>query len=203
MVFFKNDFFIKLAPLNLALMFVLLCYTQKKISIGFCLFTVLCIAIGLTAALIGTKTGIIFGEKYGIELGPEIENVPISIGINWFIIIYCVGISIQTILNGIIEQISVARAEPPPALKALSVIVDGATLALLFDWIIEPAAARLGYWHWGGNGEAPFYNYLCWFLLSMLSLSVFHNYSFEKSNKFAINLLMIQAMYFLLIRTFL
>ena len=85
----------------------------------------------------------------------------------------------------------------------LSIMVDGATLAVLFDWLMEPAAVKLGYWKWLGNGEIPLYNYMCWFVISMLLLFVFHKLQFNKQNKFAVNLLLIQAMFFLLLRTFL
>jgi putative membrane protein len=81
-------------------------------------------------------------------------------------------------------------------------IVDGAMLAVLFDWILEPVAIKLGYWTWKGT-DVPLYNYLSWFFLSCCLLTIFHFCSFEKENKFAVNLLLIQAMFFLLLRTFL
>lgn len=36
-------------------------------------------------------------------------------------------------------------------LKALSVIVDGATLAVFMDQVMEPVAVQLGYWKWNGD----------------------------------------------------
>ena len=77
---------------------------------------------------------------------------------------------------------------------------DGATLALLFDWLMEPVAAQLGYWKWAG--EIPFYNYLCWFIVAIVLLALFHFSRFNKQNKFAVHLLMIQVMFFLLLKTF-
>ena len=68
---------------------------------------------------------------------------------------------------------------------------------------MEPVAGILGYWQWKGTGEAPFYNYICWFGVSLFLLTVFHFIPFSKNNKFAINLLLIQMMFFLLLRTFL
>jgi bisanhydrobacterioruberin hydratase len=86
-------------------------------------------------------------------------------------------------------------------LKAISVIIDGATLAVFFDWLMEPVAVQLGYWKW--NGAIPFYNYLCWFMVSIVLLTAFHLLKFNKQNKFAVHLLMIQVLFFLLLRTFL
>jgi bisanhydrobacterioruberin hydratase len=67
---------------------------------------------------------------------------------------------------------------------------------------MEPVAVKLGYWQWKTE-VIPFYNYLCWFVISMGLLTVFHFCNFSKQNKFAIHLLLIQAMFFLLLRTFL
>ena len=60
-----------------------------------------------------------------------------------------------------------------------------------------------GYWQWLGNGEIPLYNYVCWFAISIILLFIFQHLQFSRQNKFAVNLLLIQAMFFLLLRTFL
>ncbi|MEI9957943.1 MAG: carotenoid biosynthesis protein [Ferruginibacter sp.] len=127
--------------------------------------------------------------------------MPLIIGVNWFIIIYCCGISINTLLNRAIVKIAIETKTKPMSLKALSVIVDGATLAVFFDWLMEPIAVQLGYWKW--NGAIPFYNYLCWFIVSVVLLGAFQFSLFNKQNKFAVHLLMIQVMFFLLLKTFL
>lgn len=185
-------------------MFLLLVYTQRSINIRFLIFAICCIVVGITVEIIGTKTGLLFGEySYGSVLGPTIEQVPYIIGINWFIVIYCAGISIHTMLNRILDKLSEQTDSPRKGLQALSIIADGATVAVLFDWLIEPVAIKLGYWQWAGKGDIPFYNYLCWFVVSALLLSVFHFSPFSKNNKFAVNLLLIQSMFFLLLRTFL
>lgn len=203
-MFFEASFFIRLTPINLLLMFLLLLYTQKQLNSWTILFIITCLATGIAVEVIGIKTGYLFGDyKYGNVLGPVIEDVPLIIGINWFIIIYCAGITIHILLNKILDKMALRPDAPKPVLKAMSVIVDGATLAVLFDWLMEPVAVKLGYWQWVGNGTIPFYNYLCWFFVSMLLLSVFHYAKFQKQNKFAVNLLLIQAMFFLLLRTFL
>ena len=73
----------------------------------------------------------------------------------------------------------------------------------VFDWLMEPVAVKLGYWVWQGDGSIPMLNYICWFLISLLLLAVFHFAKFNKQNKFAVNLLLTQLMFFLLLRTFL
>ena len=202
-LFFDKNFFIRSTPLNLLLMFGLLVWTQKKPNTFFYLFVATCFLVGVAVEIIGVNTSALFGNyQYGNVLGPKIMQVPWIIGVNWFIIIYCCGISVHTLLMRIITRISLAEATTPQALRALSVIIDGATLAVFFDWLMEPVAVKLDYWHWNEGGSVPFYNYICWFIVSVLLLTVFHFCKFEKQNKFAVNLLLVQFMFFLLLKTF-
>lgn len=185
-------------------MFVLLLYTQKEINRPFLFFVLTCFITGVAVEIIGTKSGWLFGKyAYGDVLGPEIQNVPVVIGINWFIIIYCCGVCIHSLLAKILDQLSFQTGKPKPTLKVASIIVDGASLAVLFDWIMEPVAMSLGYWTWEGFGDVPLYNYLCWFVISSALMAVFHFAQFNKQNKFAVNLLLIQMMFFLVLRTLL
>lgn len=203
-LFFDASFFIKTTPLNLLLMFLLILYTQQQLNIPFMLFFFCCFAVGIIVEIIGTHTGYLFGEySYGNVLGPSIAGVPWIIGINWFIVIYCCGITVQTLLNRLLDKLSTDTEAPRPLLKTLTIVADGATMAVLFDWLMEPVAIKLGYWKWGADGSVPFYNYLCWFAVSLLLLLVFNKAGFGKQNKFAVHLLLIQAMFFLLLRTFL
>lgn len=203
-LFFNSSLVIASTPLNLLLSLGLLVYTQENKNWAFYALFLLCFVVGIAVEVIGTSTGTLFGEyEYGTVLGPGIRNVPFIIGVNWFIIIYCCGVSIHGMLSKFSQALSEQTGGNVKAIKALSVIVDGATLAVFFDWIMEPVAVKLGYWTWLGNGEIPFYNYVCWFVVSMLLLFAFHKLPFSKQNKFAVNLLLIQAMFFLLLRTFL
>ena len=204
LLFFDKAFFLAATPFNLLLSFVLLIWTQTDKNSSFFLFVAACFIIGIVVEVIGVNTGFLFGDyAYGNVLGPEIKNVPVLIGINWFLIIYCCGISINTLLMKAINRIAADTGKTPMAMKALSVIIDGATLAVFFDWLMEPVAVKLGYWVWNGDGAIPMFNYICWFVVSLLLLMVFHFAKFNKQNKFAVNLLLIQLMFFLLLRTFL
>ncbi len=170
---FKNNFIIQSTAFNLLLMFALLIWTQNEKNNFFWLFLLVTIAAGIVVEVIGVNTKLLFGDyNYGNVLGIKVKNVPLIIGVNWFIIIYCCGITINTLLIKAIDKVAVETATPPMRLKAISVIVDGATLAVFFDWLIEPVAVQLAYWKW--NGEIPFYNYLCWFIVSIILLTVFH-----------------------------
>lgn len=201
---FDQAFFLAATPMNLLLSFALLVWTQTEKNLAFFIFLFTCFAIGVAVEVIGVNTGLLFGDYvYGQVLGPKVKHVPLLIGVNWFIIVYCCGISIHTLLTKAINRVAADTGKTPNTLKALSVIVDGATLAVFFDWLMEPVAVKLGYWTWNGDGSIPMLNYICWFVVSLLLLISFHFAKFNKQNKFAVNLLLIQLMFFLLLRTFL
>ena len=146
-LFFPENFFIQSTTFNLVLSFCLLVWTQQSKNVGFIIFVASVFVIGFFSETVGVETGLIFGEySYGKVLGFQWLKVPLVIGINWFIIIYCSGISIQTLLLKVIKRVALDTNEPPQILKAMSVIVDGATLAVLFDWLMEPVAIKLGFW---------------------------------------------------------
>ena len=203
-LFRDRELFVKATPLNLLLMFVLLIWTQKERNGNFLFFVFIAIIIGFTAEVIGVNTSLLFGNYiYGKALGVKFLQVPLIIGVNWFVIIYCSGISIHTLLNKLVKGVSVQNQKLSASLKVFSVIIDGAIIATMFDWLMEPIAIKLGFWNWREDGSIPFYNYLCWFIISAALLAVFQFFNFRKENKFAINLLLIQVMFFLLLRTFL
>jgi putative membrane protein len=203
-LFFKKDFFIHSTPFNLLLSFSLLIWTQPTKNAAFLFFTLAACIIGFFTEVAGVNTGLLFGDySYGNVLGFKFLKVPLLIAVNWFIIIYCCGIGTYTLLMKVINKVAADSKEPPMILKAMSVIVDGATLAVAFDWLMEPVAVKLGFWRWLGDGSIPLYNYICWFIISLLLLTIFHFCGFEKKNKFAINLLLIQALFFLILRTLL
>ena len=95
-----------------------------------------------------------------------------------------------------------AGSAMPAWVAAASLVIDGALLATLFDWLMEPVAMKLGFWHWTKEAP-PFYNYTCWFIISLLLLIMFRRFSFPKANQFAVHLFIIQVLFFLALRTYL
>ncbi len=197
-----RSFFVNATPLNLLLMFGLLLWTQPDRNRFFWLFILIAASTGIIVELIGVNTGWLFGNyTYGTVLGFKWMGVPLLIGANWFVMMYCSGITMHTILRRTLSQVAQETQTSPGVLKAVSVIIDGAVLAVFFDWVMEPVAIKLGYWQWGGDGSIPVYNYICWMGASALLLTVFHYSPFVKSNKFAVHLLLIQLLFFLILRT--
>ena len=151
--------------------------------------------------MIGVQTGILFGNySYGAVMGCKVLDTPLILGVNWFIVVYCSGMSVYTLKSRLIDRTSSWAAGMKIKFKAIPIILGGALLTTFYDWLMEPVAVRLGYWRWNGDGSIPVYNYVCWFLISGLLLSIFHVAKFEKLNKFAVNLMLIQLLFFLLLR---
>jgi len=204
MLFTDNNFFVHSTPFNLLLSFFLLIWTHPEKNKSFYFFIGIVFIVGFLSEVVGVNTGLLFGDyHYSKILGIQLFQVPILIAVNWFIIIYCSDIGTHVLLNKVIHRVAKDYNEPSLKLKAMSVIFDGASLAVLFDWLMEPVAIKLGFWTWDGDGSVPFYNYFCWLLISILLLTVFNFFNFRKENKFAVNLLLIQALFFLILRTFL
>jgi len=195
---FKSQLFIDLTPLNLLVSFGLILYTQPKPNSAFFAFLAIAFAIGFGAEWIGINTGRLFGNyQYGTVLGPEWQGVPWLIGVNWFIMMYTIGISFHMfhkMLEGKAGELSSFNKK----YMAFSLVFDGAALAVLVDWVIEPVAIKMGLWSWSGN-VIPSLNYWSWFGVSVIIMIIFRLLPFEKHNLFAVHLLLIQLMFFLLL----
>ncbi len=204
-MFFNRDFFIATTPLNLLLMFGLILYTQQKINFHLILFFCVCFAVGIWVEVIGTSTGMLFGNyKYSKNLGPSFKNVPLIIGVNWCIMMYCCGASVHFIFAKLSARVKeLTGSTSSSVLQLFSTVTDAAILAVFFDFILEPAAIKLGYWEWLDDGSVPAFNYTCWFIISAVLQLLFGLLKFEKQNKFAVHLLMIMSLFFILIATFL
>ncbi len=195
-----KEWFIQNTPLNLVLMTLLLIITQRQRNRAFFGFVFASFFIGFFVEWIGVNTGVLFGNyEYGKVLGWQYGNVPLLIGVNWFIIIYCTGVATDKLYRKMNAKFADVQANIKPALQFISLVIDGALLATFFDVIIEPVAVKLGYWKWI-HGNIPFYNYACWFVVSALLLTIFRLLPFDKSNQLAVHLFLVQVLFFLLLR---
>lgn len=200
----SRDWFIQNTPFNLLLMFGLLIWTHEPKYGKFAAFFIICFAVGMITEMIGVNTGILFGKyAYGTVMGPKLLQVPYLIGINWFVIMYTSAMTIMKFHEWVEDRYAIAGSMLTPQIKSLSLILDGALLATFFDFIMEPVAVKLGYWLWLGDGSIPFFNYLCWFIISIGLLYVFGRLTFTTHNLFAVHLFLIQLLFFGVLRTFL
>ncbi len=135
--------------------------------------------IGMIAEIIGTKTGILFGNySYGNNLGPKIIGVPPLIGINWIVLTFLSA----TIAKRVIK------------FKWLSIIC-GALLMVGLDFFIEPIAPIFDFWSWD-EGFAPLKNFIHWFIVSLLMQAVVYDELPEKNHYLPIHHFASQVLFF-------
>jgi len=168
-----------LTPFNLLASCGILLYFHQEWNRNFLIFIILTFLTGYFIEVIGVKTGMIFGEyQYETTLGFKILNVPPVIGINWLLLVYCVGSSF-------------CRVSKPIYFKVLY----GALLMTMFDFLAEPIAIRLDMWSWR-NALPPLQNYVGWYITSAFLLTLFHTLKFRKDNPIALWLLILQICFF-------
>lgn len=199
-----KEWFIQNTPVNLLVMAVLLFWNQQKINRYLIFFFTIAFSVGMITEIIGVNTGLLFGSySYGSVMGFKIGGVPLLIGLNWFIVIYCCIVIMEQMHQWVKAKYE-AMGQPAMSVKLenISIIIDGAMMAAFFDWVMEPAAVKLGFWQWH-SASIPLFNYLCWFVIAALLIGISRKISIPKRNDFAVHLLCIQTLFFLTLRIFL
>jgi putative membrane protein len=188
------DWILRGTPFNLLLMLLLTLWVEENRDQRFWFSFGLLFALGMVAEMIGTNTGLLFGDyQYGSTLGLGIMHVPLVIGINWFLVVFGA--------HSLIRQLAEKWMPAQPNYKWMrlfAICLDTALLATFFDWIIEPVAMRFDYWSWQ-NDIIPQFNYLCWFLLALFMAGILE-FVKRKPNPFATHLFWIQLLFFLSLR---
>jgi putative membrane protein len=180
-----TPYFLSLSPFNLVLSFIVMLFARKSKLIHFMLYLATCFVFGFLVEFIGTKTGLLFGSyRYGANLGFKWMGVPFVIGINWGTLIVT-SASIVNRLN----------------FSSMMQIILGALLMVGIDFIIEPVAIASDFWSWSG-GKIPFYNYSCWFFISLFLHYLYHRFNLVESNKVFDSLFMILALFFTVLNLF-
>jgi putative membrane protein len=186
-------------PLNLSLMFGLLLLNQKSRNKSFYLFAGLSFLTGMVTEMIGVHTGILFGNyAYGTILGPSVNDVPLLIGVNWFVTMIISSAAAAALLG--FPGDALVHQNTPRSVRFGWLPLLGAGIATVFDWIMEPIAVQLGFWSWSGDGSIPLLNYACWFIISFLLILAAGLLRLDLRNRFSLPLLVIQAIFFLLLR---
>ena len=87
---------------------------------------------------------------------PEWYNVPLIIGVNWFVL----AIGARGCANRITQN-------------TIFQVLCAALFMVGLDYFIEPVAMKYDFWDWSQN-KVPLQNYFMWFLVSIL-MQVFVN----------------------------
>ncbi len=143
---------LKITPLTMLLAGFLAAYEplrKNKRLIVWCVFTYF---ITLTLEIIGTNTGLIFGNyHYNSTLGLKIMNTPYIIGFNWVILILGASSVAALMIKNNLMRFFIASC-----------------LTVGVDFFLEQLAAKLNYWTWVG-ASVPMYNYVSWFLITFFA----------------------------------
>ncbi len=165
-------------PFTLLISAALLIWNQNHPRTRFFTLFTLCFLVGFGVEYLGVNHQLIFGEyRYGQTLGHKLWNVPVMIGLNWFITIYAIGVVLYTRVN------------------KLLFVVAGALAATSMDWVIEPVAVALDFWSWEG-GKIPFSNYVGWFCVSAALFWAYAIFDLDEKNEFAGWFLAIELLFF-------
>lgn len=176
----SSDWFLATTPFILLLSAGLMVGHHKGKNGYYWTVMLICFAVGYGVEVLGVKTGVIFGDySYGETLGFKWQEVPLVIGVNWLLLVGATGALVAR--WGWIHPIFRA------AISAL--LMTG------LDWLIEPAAIKLGFWNWASEA-VPLQNYLAWFGISFVLLALYHMLPFQKRNKVGTALFFLQLIFF-------
>jgi putative membrane protein len=147
---------------------------------------------------LGVATGFIFGPyHYGGVLGPSLFAVPLVIGFNWVLVVF-----------GAVRLSAMLTNAP------LMASVISALTAVVFDYVLEPVAVRLGYWTWqpggytttvvpaltGAAGTAvPVRNFVAWFVIAFAASLVYHGMHVRVRSRLPVYYLGVQFVFFLIL----
>ena len=172
--------FLQIVPFHLLLMLVVIILSHHKLSSRFGIFILIIFWFGFIAEWVGVHKGWLFGNyAYGNTLGLKLFDIPLMIGVNWFLLVYAAGVTMQR-----------SRLK-----SAFFRVITGAAVLVLLDLLIEHVAIKFDYWQWN-DGVIPFKNYVCWFLVSAVMLYVFELFSFKKQSIVAPVLLITEFVFF-------
>ncbi|MBN1350930.1 carotenoid biosynthesis protein [candidate division KSB1 bacterium] len=175
--------------LGLAVWVFLDIYKKASAKRNQALWAIGVVFLSFLVELLGVKTGKIFGHyAYGDTLSPKLLDVPIAIGFAWLVML--------------LSSIAIVNKVRFCGVGEHRVLCSGliSLLMVLFDSVMEPAAVKLGYWHWEQNA-IPIQNYIVWFVISFifsfaaLKLNLFNH----TKSRIAIHAYFAQLIYFALV----
>lgn len=150
-----KNLFLNLTPIFLGITGALMVFTYPNKSLNNLSLIILIPIATWLIEVNGVSTGKIFGiYQYGPTLGYKIFNVPITIGINWLILLLGAGAVVEEFI---------------PNQGDLTKAATGAAFMTVLDIFIEPVAISLNYWTWE-NDKIPNQNFIAWWIISFLIL---------------------------------
>jgi len=174
-----RELFLQLTPYQILFTFVLMLSFHRGWTDSFPIFGAAAFWLGFGSEIIGIHTGYLYGDYvYGPTLGPKLWDVPIVIGVNWFLLVYLTG----ALFNKSIENDYFAA-------------FLGASVMTAMDYIMEPVAVAMDMWYWKFD-IIPWSNYLGWFGVAFLIHLIYRKTRFIKENPLAVWVLISMILFF-------
>ena len=135
---------------------------------------------GLLVEILGVNTGMIFGKYYyGNVLNPKILGTPLIIGLNWLFLVY--------VSTSIIDDLTI---------NSIAKVFLASIIMVIYDVILEQVAGNLDMWYWYTD-NIPLKNYISWFVIAVIFVSIIKFFKIETENKLSFTLLSTQFFFFL------
>lgn len=144
-----HELTLSLSGVNLWFVLGFLLFHHKNWNWKESAWMILVFLVGFFVEVAGVKTGMIFGEYYyGQNLGFKLLQVPLTMGVNWFLMCYTTVYMVRNI-------------NLPKLVQGLM----AALIMVLMDLVMEPVAMAFDFWQWQGD-QVPFKNYVAWFAVA-------------------------------------
>ncbi len=174
--------FLSLTPVNLMVCTALFFINHKTKNTSFYVFAIVVFLCGFFVEVAGVATGKVFGVyTYGATLGLKLFAVPLVMGLNWLMLIYCAGCICHKLKTNIVFK-----------------SITGAAMLTALDILIEPSAMRYDFWNWA-QSIIPVQNFVAWFVISFVLLLFFFKMDIEKNNALARPFYLVQLIFFALL----
>lgn len=173
------DIFRRLISLSILLSVLLMLIYHHGWTPKFIITASIIFIFGWAIELMGTHTGFPFGHyEYTGLLLPQLAEVPLILGLNWFFLVYSCFI-----ISSFIPAGNTVRS------------LAGALLMTGYDLLLEPFAIHTGMWIWQDD-SVPLTNYIAWFVISFIFIRLMFINPPEKHNKPAIFVFIYQCAFF-------
>lgn len=165
--------------LSLSPLFILLCcfivgMFHPRMDSRWVFYLGIVYVAALTLSAMGVTTGRIFGSFFfGQNLGFQLGDTPLVIGVFWLLLSYCSSAT----ATWFTQRFSVLNK---PIITALLASV----IMLIVDLLLEPVASTIDFWYWK-NRDVPFQNYTAWFVFAFAYNFLFQQLEVDANNKIA------------------
>lgn len=179
------SFFLPFTPYNLIYTSLVFLAFQPLNQIRYLIAFFSIALIGFVFEVIGVATGLVFGQyTYGFSLGYQVFNVPVTISINWALLVSC-AVLVASVFTKDRVLISLVSA----------------IMVTLIDVLIEQVAPALDFWKFAG-GLAGLHNYMGWLVLSFAMSFLFSGILLTGDKKPAFFIVVLQIFFFAVIYLF-